>query len=41
MIRNFMISFGLVSTVFDIITFGTLFYLAGKIPDMFPHGMVR
>lgn len=37
-IRNFMISFGLVSTVFDLITFGTLFYLTGKIPDMFRTG---
>lgn len=38
MIRNFMISFGLVSTVFDTITFVVLFYLAGKAPDMFRTG---
>jgi len=38
MIRNFMISFGLVSTVFDIITFGTLLYLTGNMPNMFRTG---
>lgn len=35
MIRNFMLSFGLLSTVFDLLTFTALLYLAGESVDRF------
>ena len=38
MIRNFMITFGLISTVFDILTFCALLYLVGKVPELFRTG---
>lgn len=38
MIRNFMIAFGLVSTLFDLITFATLLYFWGDTPDLFRTG---
>jgi len=38
MIRNFMITFGLISTVFDMLTFGALLYLVGKAPELFRTG---
>ncbi len=34
-IRNYMITFGLVSTVFDLLTFGVLLYLAGEMVEIF------
>ena len=37
-IRNFMFSFGLISTIFDIITFGVLLYLAGESAELFRTG---
>lgn len=37
-VRNFMITFGLVSTAFDMITFGALFYLVGETPELFRTG---
>jgi len=37
-IRNFMIVFGLVSSLFDIITFGGLLYLIGETPELFRTG---
>jgi len=37
-VRNFMITFGLVSTIFDMITFGALFYLVGETPELFRTG---
>jgi Mg2+-importing ATPase len=37
-VRNSMITFGLVSTVFDMITFGVLLYLVGETPEMFRTG---
>ena len=36
--RNFMITFGLMSTAFDIITFVALLYLVGKSPELFRTG---
>lgn len=38
LIRNFMITFGLVSTVFDLLTFGVLLYLAGESAEIFRTG---
>lgn len=38
LIRNFMVTFGLVSTLFDLLTFATLLYLAGETPDIFRTG---
>jgi len=38
LIRNFMVTFGLVSSVFDLLTFVTLLYLAGEAPDIFRTG---
>ena len=38
MIRNYMITFGLVSTVFDLLTFGVLLYLAGEMAEIFRTG---
>jgi Mg2+-importing ATPase len=38
LLRNFMITFGLVSTVFDMITFGLLWYLVGDRPELFRTG---
>jgi len=38
MIRNFMITFGLISTVFDLLTFGALLYLAGEVAEVFRTG---
>ena len=37
-IRNFMITFGLVSTLFDLLTFGILLYLAGESAAVFRTG---
>ncbi len=37
-IRNFMVVFGLVSSVFDMLTFGTLYLLAGLNPELFRSG---
>ncbi|MGV6394093.1 magnesium-translocating P-type ATPase [Pseudomonas caspiana] len=37
-IRNFMVVFGLVSTVFDMLTFGSLYLLAGMAPELFRSG---
>jgi P-type Mg2+ transporter len=37
-IRNFMILFGLVSTIFDLITFGVLIFLFQAGPDLFRTG---
>ncbi|MGB5474380.1 MAG: cation transporting ATPase C-terminal domain-containing protein [Gammaproteobacteria bacterium] len=37
-IRNYMITFGLVSTVFDLLTFGVLLYLAGEVAEIFRTG---
>ncbi len=38
MIRNFMITFGLVSTVFDLLTFAVLLYFAGEAAAVFRTG---
>ncbi|MDV6345078.1 magnesium-translocating P-type ATPase [Nitrosomonas sp. Is37] len=38
LIRNFMITFGLVSTVFDLITFSLLLYLVGQMEEIFRTG---
>lgn len=38
MIRSFMISFGLISTLFDLVTFGVLLYLVGESPALFRTG---
>jgi len=38
LIRNFMISFGLLSTVFDLLAFGVLLYLAGGVAEVFRTG---
>lgn len=38
MIRNFMITFGLISTVFDMLTFWALLHLVGKVPELFRTG---
>ena len=38
LIRNFMIIFGLVSTVFDVLTFGVLIYLTGTTAEVFRTG---
>lgn len=37
-IRNFMVVFGLVSSVFDLLTFVTLYLMAGLVPDLFRSG---
>jgi P-type Mg2+ transporter len=37
-VRNFMITFGLVSSVFDFLTFGVLLLLVGAAPDLFRTG---
>lgn len=37
-VRNFMITFGLVSTVFDLMTFGILLYFAGEAVEVFRTG---
>ncbi|HWQ45566.1 MAG TPA: magnesium-translocating P-type ATPase [Longilinea sp.] len=37
-IRNYMITFGLVSSIFDFLTFGTLIYLFQATPDEFRTG---
>lgn len=37
-IRSFMVTFGLVSSVFDVITFGVLLYLTGETPEIFRTG---
>jgi P-type Mg2+ transporter len=37
-VRNFMITFGLVSSAFDLVTFGVLFLLVGEAPDLFRTG---
>jgi Mg2+-importing ATPase len=38
LIRNFMITFGLVSTAFDLLTFGVLLYLVGGTAETFRTG---
>ena len=38
LIRSFMITFGLVSTAFDILTFGVLIYLSGMSAETFQSG---
>lgn len=38
LIRNFMITFGLVSVVFDLLTFAVLLYLAGEAVEVFRTG---
>lgn len=38
MIRNFMITFGLISTVFDMLTFWALLHLVGEKPESFRTG---
>lgn len=38
LIRNFMIVFGLVSVVFDLLTFGVLLYFAGEVEEIFRTG---
>lgn len=38
MIRNFMITFGLVSSVFDFLTFWALLHFVGKVPELFRTG---
>ncbi len=38
MIRNFMITFGLISTVFDMLTFWALLHLVGEEPESFRTG---
>ena len=38
LIRNFMITFGLVSVVFDLLTFAVLLYLAGEVTALFRTG---
>ncbi|MCQ4347153.1 magnesium-translocating P-type ATPase [Pseudomonas stutzeri] len=38
MVRNFMVGFGLVSTLFDLITFGVLLWLAGEAVELFRTG---
>ncbi len=38
LIRNFMITFGLVSVVFDLMTFAVLLYLAGEVAEVFRTG---
>ncbi|ACO76509.1 cation-translocating P-type ATPase [Azotobacter vinelandii CA] len=37
-VRNFMVVFGLVSSAFDLLTFGTLFYFVGERPELFRTG---
>jgi Mg2+-importing ATPase len=37
-VRNFMITFGLVSSAFDLVTFGVLFALVGEVPELFRTG---
>lgn len=38
LVRNFMITFGLVSVVFDLLTFGMLLHLAGEVAEIFRTG---
>lgn len=38
LIRNFMITFGLVCTVFDLLTFSVLLYLVGQMEEIFRTG---
>ncbi|UJP06475.1 MAG: magnesium-translocating P-type ATPase [Nitrosomonas sp.] len=38
LIRNFMITFGLVSVIFDLLTFGVLLYFAGEVAAIFRTG---
>lgn len=38
LIRNFMIVFGLISVVFDLLTFGVLLYFAGEVEEIFRTG---
>ena len=38
LIRNFMITFGLESTLFDVLTFAALLYLAGEVTEIFRTG---
>ncbi len=38
LIRNFMLTFGLVSTLFDLLTFAVLLYLAGAVAEVFRTG---
>jgi Mg2+-importing ATPase len=38
LIRNFMVTFGLVSTCFDLLTFGVLLVLLGDTPELFRTG---
>ncbi len=37
-VRNFMVVFGLVSSAFDVLTFGVLFYFVGERPELFRSG---
>lgn len=37
-VRNFMVVFGLVSSAFDLLTFGALFYFVGEQPELFRTG---
>ncbi|MDY7565153.1 magnesium-translocating P-type ATPase [Pseudomonas sp. RTC3] len=37
-VRNFMVVFGLVSSLFDVFTFGALYWLVGIAPDLFRSG---
>jgi len=38
LLRNFMITFGLISTAFDLLTFGVLWLLVGDQPELFRTG---
>jgi len=38
MVRNFMIGFGLVSSLFDLLTFGVLLWFAGEVAELFRTG---
>lgn len=38
LIKNFMIVFGLVSVIFDLLTFGVLLYFAGEVEEIFRTG---
>ena len=37
-VRRFMITFGLISSAFDLLTFGVLLYLVGEQPELFRSG---
>jgi len=37
-VRNFMVVFGLVSSAFDLLTFGVLFHFVGERPELFRSG---